>query len=104
MLSPTERKHLRRLVSTDNSRLTEVFDALSDANRCRLFRLIAQRPGLNVTEAAKTLGLSLPLTSQHFKILEQNRLLHRTKSGREVHYWLNRQDATVSAINKVIKE
>jgi len=102
MLTPSERNTLKQYVAEDNQRLVEIFNTLSDANRCQLFRLAAKNPKLNVSEAAKTLGLSLPLTSQHFKILTQNQLLVRRKEGREVFYKLNQDDATVMAILKVI--
>lgn len=90
-------------VADDNQRLVTIFDTLGDSNRCQLFRLIAKRPGINVTEAAGVLGLSLPLASQHFKILDQNDLLVKSKKGREVHYQLNDRDPMVQAIVKVIE-
>jgi DNA-binding transcriptional ArsR family regulator len=103
MLTSRERKQLKTIVSEDNVRIVEIFETLGDANRCQLFRLAAKNPKLNVTEASVTLGLSVPLTSQHFKILEQNKLLIKTKVGREVFYSLNKKDAMVLAILKAIK-
>lgn len=102
MLSVVEQERLRKLVAEDNDRLVAIFDALGDANRCQLFRLIAGKPGINVSEAAKTLGLSLPLASQHFKILDQSQLVIKEKKGREVHYRANDKDPMVNAIIKVI--
>jgi DNA-binding transcriptional ArsR family regulator len=102
MLTPAEYAKLKKHVSQSDKRLVEVFDALSDKNRCNLFRLIVKRPGINVSESANVLSLSLPLVSQHFKILEQNNLLVKTKSGKEVHYVLNIKDPIVLAIVGVI--
>lgn len=104
MLSVLEQKRLRKLVTEDNDRMVAIFDALGDANRCQLFRLIARRPGVNVSEAAKTLGLSLPLASQHFKILDRNCLVIKDKKGREVYYRCNDKDPMVDAIIKVIAQ
>lgn len=102
MLTLKEHSQLRKHVSDSNKRLVEVFDALGDMNRCNLFRLIVKRPGINVSEAANVLDLSLPLVSQHFKILEHGKLLIKTKTGKEVHYKLNDKDSVVLAIVSVI--
>lgn len=104
MLSPKEHSQLKKHVSGSDKRQVEIFDALGDINRCNLFRLIVKRPGINVSEAANVLGLSVPLVSQHFKILEQNSLLLKTKKGKEVHYKLNNQDPIVLAIVRVISK
>lgn len=101
MLTPEEHAQLKKHVSGSDKRLVEVFDALGDANRCNLFRLIVKRPGINVSEAANVLGLSVPLVSQHFKILERNSLLLKTKKGKEVHYKLNDKDPIVLAVVNV---
>lgn len=103
MLTATERKNLKKHVSEDNARLVEIFDTLGDANRCKLFRLVAKDPNLNVTEASQTLGLSVPLTSQHFKILVQAKMLFRHKKGRQVSYTINSKDPMISAILKAVR-
>ncbi|MDB5161396.1 MAG: hypothetical protein JWO96_776 [Candidatus Saccharibacteria bacterium] len=104
MLTPKEHAQLKKHVSDSNRRLVEIFDTLGDTNRCNLFRVIVERPGINVSEAANVLGLSVPLVSQHLKILEQNNLLLKTKSGKEVHYKLNDKDPIVLAIVSVISK
>ncbi len=102
MLSPTEKNQLKKHVSLETQRASEVFDALSDPNRCKLFRVFAHKPGLNVSDAASVLNLSLPLASQHLKILESKDLLKRQKTGKEVFYTVNKGDALVKAIISVI--
>jgi len=102
MLSPAEQRTLKQYVAEDSRRLSEVFDALSDNNRCRLFRLFAKNDTLNVTEIAALLSLSVPLTSQHLRVLEQSRILIREKTGRQVFYRLNTKDAIVSSIVRAI--
>lgn len=104
MLTPKERRNLKKYVSEDNERLVEIFDTLGDANRCKLFRLIATRPELNVTEASKILGLSVPLTSQHLKILVLSDMIIRHKEGRQVFYALNKKDPMVAAIIRTIRD
>lgn len=102
MLSPREKSQLKQYVSLESQRASEVFDALSDPNRCKLFRMLAHKPGLNVSEAASVLGLSMPLASQHLKLLESKDLLKRQKRGKEVFYTANGEDSLVEAIAKVI--
>lgn len=102
MLNFREKRRLNKLVSLDNERVTEVFDALSDPNRCKLFRVIAKRQDLNVGEAASVIGVSIPLASQHLKILESNGLLKRQKKGREVFYQVDVGDPLVKAIVQVV--
>lgn len=104
MLKPKELSRLKKIISPGNERLVEIFDTLSDANRCKLFRLAAKNPKANVTDASKTLGISLPLASQHLKLMEQNRLLVKHKSGRQVFYGLNKSDPVVTSIIKVIED
>jgi ArsR family transcriptional regulator len=102
MLSLSEKKQLRKRISLDSSRATQVFDALGDANRCNLFRVLIKKDSLNVTDAASILDISVPLVSQHLKILESNKLLLREKRGREVFYSVNLKDPLVKAISKVV--
>lgn len=102
MLDRREKKNLKQYVSEDNTRLAQVFDALSDNNRCQIFRVFTKRTNLNVSEIASLLGTSLSLTSQHLKILENSQLLIREKIGREVFYRVNEQDPIVQSIVKAI--
>ena len=66
----------------DLSRLTK---ALADPHRVRLVELLARR-GLCVTAAARELGLSQPLVSQHLRVLRQAGLIRGERRGRRVHY------------------
>lgn len=102
MLSPTEKNRLKKHVSLETQRASEVFDALGDPNRCKLFRVFAHKPGLNVSDAASVLDLSLPLASQHLKVLETKNLLIRSKTGKEVFYTINKDDPLVRAIISAI--
>jgi DNA-binding transcriptional ArsR family regulator len=89
-------------VTEDSSRLSEVFDALSDNNRCQLFRVFVKHNNLNVTEVALALNMSLPLASQHLKILENAQMLKRNKIGRQVFYQMNDQDPIVASLVRAI--
>ena len=69
--------------------LARLAQALADANRLRLLRLLARR-GLCVTAAARELGLSQPLVSQHLRVLRQAGLIQGERRGRRVHYHIDR--------------
>ena len=102
MLSALEKQRLKHYAATDSQRLTEIFDALSDNNRCQLFRIFTRQTDLNVGEIAQLMDMSLPLVSQHLKILERSGLLVRKKTGREVFYRVNEADGHVQALVKAI--
>lgn len=103
MLTTSELQKLKTLISADNSRLVEIFDCLKDTNRCNLFRLSIKNSNINVTDAARILDISVPLVSQHFKILDNKRLLVKEKRGKEVFYSINSNDPMVTTIAKVVK-
>jgi ArsR family transcriptional regulator len=69
--------------------LARLAQALADANRLRLLRLLARRE-LCVTAAARELGLSQPLVSQHLRVLRQAGLIQGERRGRRVHYHIDR--------------
>lgn len=102
MLNIREQQNLKQYIAEDSKRLSEVFDALSDNNRCQLFRIFTKRTNLNVSEIASILNISVSLASQHLKVLENSGLLSREKIGREVFYKVNAQDAIVDSIVKAI--
>lgn len=59
-----------------------IFHSLSDPTRRGILQRLAVSE-LTVTEIAKPYEMSLPAISKHLKILEQARLVGRSKHGRE---------------------
>lgn len=104
MLKPHEIKKLnQQLHGEADPRLPIVFNALSDQNRCNIFRCFLKRDKLCVSDISKILGISMSLASQHLKVLEVTGLIVRQKEGRTVYYLPNTQDKLVtSIINAVI--
>jgi len=70
--------------------LARLTQALADANRLRLLELLSRR-ALCVTAAARELGLSQPLVSQHLRVLRQAGLIEGERRGRRVHYRVDRR-------------
>lgn len=103
MLSTKELQKVRQYLGTEDQGLAEVFAVLSEPNRCKMFRAIAKSQSLSVGEVATILHISLPLASQHLKILHQGDLLVKSKEGRKVIYSLNSSNHIVGSILNAIK-
>jgi DNA-binding transcriptional ArsR family regulator len=103
MLNSTEITKLQKLLKHEDNRLPIVFNALSDPNRCKIFRSFLKRPKLCVSDISKTLGISMSLASQHLKILEITKLLVREREGRMIYFSPNLKDELVTAIIKAVQ-
>jgi DNA-binding transcriptional ArsR family regulator len=79
-----------------------VFKILADTNRYRIFQILDQYPELRVGNIAKILKISIPLTSQHLKILEQGNMLQKERKGQKVYYKLKGDNRIVHAIIREI--
>jgi DNA-binding transcriptional ArsR family regulator len=104
MLTVKEKSALQKYISGSDDRLHVLFDALGEQNRCNMFRLFIKNTNLNVGEVAELLGITVPLASQHLKMLENLSVLVRRKIGREVFYKINDQDPTVLSIIRSVLE
>lgn len=103
MLSEKEiQKNLKILSDTDR-RMAATFKVLSDVNRYRIFRILVEQPKLSVSVIAKILGISLPLASQHLKILVQANLIQKVRDGKKVFPTIEQSNPFVPAILKTIK-
>jgi DNA-binding transcriptional ArsR family regulator len=79
-----------------------VFKILGDANRYHIFEMLGKQPQLTVSDIAKVLKISIPLASQHLKILEHGGLLQKEKRGQKVYYKLRTDNRIAQAITKGI--
>lgn len=95
-------KNLKILRDTD-IKMAETFKVLSDVNRYRIFRILVEQPKLSVSTIAQILNISLPLASQHLKILVQANLLQKMKDGKQVFPTIVQDNPFVPAILKTIK-
>lgn len=99
--------------------LDETLLALADPTRRAILRRIVEG-GARVTELAKPFEISLPAVSKHIRVLENARLVRRTKIGRE-HFlsfdpaglqqaatWIETQralwNARLEALDEILKE
>ena len=102
---PTEKEiqKNRKILSEDDKSIAAAFKVLSDVNRYRIFRILAEQPKLSVSTIAKILDISLPLASQHIKILVQASLLQKEQDGKKVFSKLERNNPLVQTIVKTIE-
>lgn len=72
------------------SNISGIFSALGDEQRQRI--LLTFEPGerLNVTQIAEASSLARPTVSHHLKVLREAGVLRSQKSGKEVHYWIDK--------------
>lgn len=75
-----------------------IFKILGDKNRYRIFETLGKYPKLSVSDIAKILNISIPLSSQHLKILEQGNMLVKEKVGQKVYYKLKSDNKIAGAI------
>ncbi len=98
MLEEKVIKKIRKLNNDNDYNSASVFKALSDVNRYRIFRILAEHPKIAVSSLAKILHISTPLTSIHLKVLFQAKLICKEKVGNIVYSKLNMENPLVRGI------
>lgn len=104
MLNKKEIQNNRKIFSETDATMAAAFKILSDVNRFRIFRILAQQPKLSVSNIARILNISLPLASQHIKILTLARLLQKERDGKKVFSKLEHSNPFVQAVVKTIEQ
>ncbi|HBU07215.1 MAG TPA: hypothetical protein DEB09_03985 [Candidatus Magasanikbacteria bacterium] len=104
MLSKKEILKTRQILGENDKSMATTFKVLSDVNRYRIFRILVEQPKLSVSTIAQILDISLPLASQHIKILVQANLLQKVRDGKKVFPKIKQDNPFVPAILKTIKQ
>ncbi len=104
MLSEKEIRENRKIFSESDKSMAAAFKVLSDINRYRIFRILSQQPKISISSIARILNISLPLASQHIKVLEHARLLQKERGGKKVFPQLESGNPFVQAVTKTIQE
>ena len=103
MLSEKEIKKSRQIFSETDKSMAAAFKILSDVNRYRIFRILAEQPKIPVSGIARILNISVPLASQHIKILTHANMLQKERSGKKVFPKLEHGNPFVQVIVKTIQ-
>lgn len=72
-------------------RLNHTFMALNDPTRRAILAQLERRDGASTSELAKPFAIRLPAVMKHLDVLENARLITRSKSGRTVTVRLRAQ-------------
>lgn len=104
MLTKKEIQQNRRIFSETDKIMAATFKTLGDVKRYRIFRILAEQPKLTVSSIADILDISLPLASQHIKILAHANLLKKERTGKKVLTKLETSNPFVQAMVKIIKQ
>ena len=96
MLSDTQVTRIQKAFNGTDQRV--IFKILGDTNRYRIFEMLGRRQQFAVSDIAKVLKISIPLASQHLKILEQAKILQKEKIGQKVYYKLRADNRIARAI------
>ena len=102
MFSTKELKKVQKDLDVDDGKLTQVFDALRDKARLRIFLLLTQRDEVCVTDIANVFGVTLPAASRQLKILEQAGLVEKERHGQIICYMLKEKSNLVQLLKKFI--
>lgn len=103
MVTQKEIQKHRKIFSETDKSMAAAFKVLSDVNRYRIFRILAEQPKFSVSNIAKILDISLPLASQHIKILTQAKLIQKERAGKKVFPRLEHSNPFVQAIVRTIQ-
>ena len=104
MLSEKEVLKNRKIFNETDKKMAAAFKVLSDVNRYRIFRMLAEQIELSVTNIAQIMNISLPLASQHIKVLVHANLLQKEKAGKKVLPKLDHGNPFVKIVIKTIHQ
>lgn len=104
MLTKREHHKLQKYIhDIDIKRVAIAFDALSEPNRCLIFRTLLKGELVRVSEIASIVGISDPLASQHLKVLLRANLVTKRKSGKSVYYEVDKSNPLIGALKKAVE-
>jgi DNA-binding transcriptional ArsR family regulator len=98
MLTDKQINKIRKAFNGTDQRV--IFKILGDTNRYRIFEMLGKQPRISVSDIAKILKISVPLASQHLKILEQANMLEKEKKGQKVFYKLTSDNRIARSISE----
>ncbi len=104
MLSEKKLKKLQTQYRQTQEVLPIFFNALSDSNRFKIFKVLLDQGELCVTEVAMIFGFSVPAASQQLKILENSGLVERERMGQTVCFRVRKKDPLVKSVIKMISK
>lgn len=103
MLNPKDvQKHRKRFTKKDET-VSALFKVLGDTNRYRIFLLLTESPKFSIGSIAKILDISLPLASQHIRLMVHAHVLQKKRDGKRVYIQLDRHNLLLTTIRKALQ-
>ena len=103
MLSTKKIQQIQKSFQGTHDHLVFIFEALGDATRLKIFRALAQKKELCVTDVANVFRISVPAASYQLKILEMVGLIRKERMGKMICYKLRKEDHLVRNVLKIIQ-
>jgi len=95
---------LRKLITKTDDRLPQVFEALSDPGRFKIFQMLAKDQGACTTDMARLFKVTVSAISQRMRVLEMTGLVRKKRCGQMTCYEIKRDDPLVKCLIKLIKD
>lgn len=104
MLDKKEILKKRKMFSETDKSMAAAFKVLSDVNRYRIFRILAEHEKLAVSDIAKILDISLPLASQHLRVLTHAHIVQKERDGKNIFPKIEHGNPFVQALVETIQQ
>ena len=94
-------------IPTQWQSISALFEALGDAQRQRILLAFDKDERLNILQIVEQSNLSRTAVTHHLKVLHQSGALKSEKIGKEVFFWVNKEqmiEAIENVLNYIKKE
>lgn len=98
MLTDEKVKEIQKEMRFCNSENADVFSALGDQSRYKMFLVLLKYDDICVSDFAKIMNFSIPAASQQLAVLEKAGLVIKERMGQMVCYMINEDDDVVKKI------
>ena len=104
MLTKKQIDDIKSSLGSNTSGWPLVFQALGDAGRFNIFRLLLAYHDICVTDVAKVFAVTVSAASQQLRVLERLGMVIKIRMGQMVCYEINHANAITKQLVKLLKE
>lgn len=102
MLTKQKITEIKASLNSDTSGFILTFQALGDAGRFNIFRLLIDNHDMCVTDIANILSITVSAASQQLRIMERLGLVIKMRMGQMVCYEINQENVIAKKLIKLI--
>ncbi|MFH2105191.1 MAG: winged helix-turn-helix domain-containing protein [Parcubacteria group bacterium] len=103
MLCQSKIKRLRKLTDKMDDRVPQVFEALSDPGRFKIFQMLTKDQGACATDMARLFKVTVSAISQRMRVLEMTGLVRKKRCGQMTCYEIKKDDPLVKCMMKFLQ-